>query len=112
MALGFSKPPEGTTAGQICTKVYGQVSDLLKNLPPNYLGRPLVQTNMSEVQWNQIHKINKILFDDYRTRRELLLKRLDVTIQSFKWADRLKVEQGSLSCSSLKLFYVVCSYSG
>jgi protein FAM98B len=46
---------------------------------------------MSENQWNQIHRINQILFDDYKTRRELLLKRLDVTVQSFKWADRLKV---------------------
>jgi protein FAM98B len=46
---------------------------------------------MSENQWNQMHKINKILYEDYKTRRELLLKRLDVTIQSFKWADRLKV---------------------
>jgi hypothetical protein len=63
----------------------------LKDLPPNYLGRPLLQTNMSENQWNQIHKINKILYEDYKIRRDLLLKRLDVTIQSFKWADRLKV---------------------
>lgn len=46
---------------------------------------------MSETQWNQVYKINKILYDEYKTRRELLLKRLDVTIQSFKWADRLKV---------------------
>lgn len=72
-------------------KVYAKVSELLKNLSPNYLGRPLLRTNMSENQWNQIHRINQILFDDYKTRRELLLKRLDVTVQSFKWADRLKV---------------------
>ncbi len=55
------------------------------------MGRALLRTNMSENQWNQMHKINKILYEDYKTRRELLLKRLDVTIQSFKWADRLKV---------------------
>ena len=46
---------------------------------------------MSENQWNQIYKIHQILYDEYKIRRELLLKRLDVTIQSFKWADRLKV---------------------
>ncbi len=28
--------------------------------------------------------------DDFQMRRELLLTRLDVTIQSFKWAERLK----------------------
>lgn len=72
-------------------KVYGKVSDLLKSLPPNYLGRALLRTNMSEIQWKQIYRINQILYDEYKTRRELLLKRLDVTVQSFKWADRLKV---------------------
>jgi hypothetical protein len=55
------------------------------------MGRSLLQTNMSENQWKQIHKLNKMLYEDYKIRRELLLKRLDVTIQSFKWADRLKV---------------------
>jgi protein FAM98B len=72
--------------------VYAKVSELLKTSPPKYLGRPLLQTNMSENQWNQIQKINKVLYTDYKTRRELLLKQLDVTIQSFKWADRLKVK--------------------
>ena len=71
----------------------GKVSELLKTLPPKYLGRPLLHTNMSEKQWSQMHKLNTILYADYRTRRELLLKRLDVTIQSFKWADRLKVNE-------------------
>jgi len=71
--------------------VYIKVSELLKSLPPKYMGRSLLQTNMSENQWKQIHKLNKMLYEDYKIRRELLLKRLDVTIQSFKWADRLKV---------------------
>jgi len=71
--------------------VYIKVSELLKSLPPKYMGRSLLQINMSENQWKQIHKLNKMLYEDYKIRRELLLKRLDVTIQSFKWADRLKV---------------------
>jgi hypothetical protein len=73
-------------------KVYNKVNELLKSLSPNYLGQSLLRINMSENQWNQIHKINQILYEDYKMRRELLLKRLDVTIQSFKWADRLKVK--------------------
>ena len=91
VALGFGRPPDGVTAKEICAKVYTKVNELLKGLSPNYLGRPLIRTNMSEKQWNQIHRINQILFDEYKTRRELLLKRLDVTVQSFKWAERLKV---------------------
>lgn len=97
LALGFPRPPDNITAAQICSKVHAKVSELLKTLSPKYLGRPLLQTNMSENQWNQIHKINKILYDDYKTRRELLLKRLDVTIQSFKWAERLKDKTDEIS---------------
>ena len=91
IVLGFPRPPDGITAGQICAKAIARVSELLKTVSPNYLGRPLIRTNMSEMHWNHIQKINKLLFDEYKTRRELLLKRLDVTIQSFKWAERLKV---------------------
>lgn len=92
IALGFGRPPDGVKAGEICSKVYNKVNELLKSLPPNYLGKPLIRANMSEKQWNQVQKINQVLYSDYKTRRELLLKRLDVTVQSFKWADRLKVK--------------------
>jgi len=102
IALGFGRPPANVQAGEICQKVYNKVNELLKSLPANYLGKALIQTNMSEKQWNQIHKINQILYDEYKTRRELLLKRLDVTVQSFKWADRLKVNR--IICSRKKVF--------
>jgi hypothetical protein len=91
VALGFGRPPDGITGEQVCAKVSMKISELLKSLPPHHLGNSLIKTNPSDNQWKQIEKINQILFDDYKTRRELLLKRLDVTIQSFKWADRLKV---------------------
>ena len=35
--------------------------------------------------------------DDFQLRRELLLTRLDVTIQSFKWADRLKKKNNEIA---------------
>jgi protein FAM98B len=41
--------------------------------------------------------INQILCDDFQLRRELLLTRLDVTIQSFKWADRLKKNNNEIA---------------
>lgn len=45
---------------------------------------------MNDEQWSKLSEINQTLCDDFQMRRELLLTRLDVTIQSFKWADRLK----------------------
>ncbi|CAF1353320.1 unnamed protein product [Didymodactylos carnosus] len=97
IALGFPAPPPTITGGQICTKVEQKVTELLKSLPPNYLGKPLLKVNLSEKQWSEVHKIHSLLYEDYKTRREVLLKRLDVTIQSFKWADRLKNKNNEIT---------------
>jgi protein FAM98B len=45
---------------------------------------------LNDEQWHKLMEINRFMSDDFQMRRELLLTRLDVTIQSFKWADRLK----------------------
>lgn len=39
----------------------------------------------------KIEAINQALINDYDVRRKMLLKRLDVTVQSFGWSDRAKV---------------------
>lgn len=46
----------------------------------------------------KIEAINQALTNEYEVRRKMLLKRLDVTVQSFGWSDRAKV-RGSLSLS-------------
>ena len=58
---------------------------------PGQAGQPLLKSRLSEKQWSQLLAINSVLADEYRVRREMLLKRLDVTIQSFKWSDKAKV---------------------
>ena len=58
---------------------------------PGAVGKPLMKVRLSDSQWEQVHTINTALIDEYRTRRDMLLKRLDVTIQSFMWSDKAKV---------------------
>jgi hypothetical protein len=58
---------------------------------PNAIGKPLMKVRLSDKQWDQVHKINTALCDEYKTRREMILKRLDVTIQSFMWSEKAKV---------------------
>lgn len=36
-------------------------------------------------------KINDAMCQEYKMRRKVLIKRVDVTIQSFTWSDKLKV---------------------
>jgi hypothetical protein len=57
----------------------------------------LLNVALTAKQWSSLVKINKLLNDDFKLRREMLLKRLDVTIQSFKWADRLKTKNDEIT---------------
>ncbi|RYG49295.1 DUF2465 domain-containing protein [archaeon] len=67
-------------------------------------GRPLVcvtcvrtrlgvlrATLLACVLQEMLTEINNILRDDYTVRREMLIKRLDVTVQSFLWSPRAEV---------------------
>ena len=69
----------------------------MSNLPVDYLAKPLFNSDLSEDQWKQLMNINKMLSDDFQMRRELLLTRLDVTIQSFKWADYMKKNNNEIT---------------
>ena len=56
-----------------------------------HLSKPLLKARLSEKQWEAMEFINTALQQEYNVRRDMILKRLDVTIQSFKWSDRVKV---------------------
>lgn len=57
---------------------------------------PLLTASLNDIQWEKIEALNEKLVQEYRTRILLLLKRLDVTIQSFTWSDRIKKMQVSV----------------
>uniref|UniRef100_A0A3B4AR69 Uncharacterized protein n=1 Tax=Periophthalmus magnuspinnatus TaxID=409849 RepID=A0A3B4AR69_9GOBI len=41
----------------------------------------------------KLQQVNQLLNSEYQSRRRMLIKRLDVTIQSFGWSDRAKAYQ-------------------
>lgn len=69
----------------------------------------------------RLEKINDALRSEYECRRRMLMKRLDVTVQSFGWSDRAKVSLlyfllpvgGSLLQFSRSLYriYIPCKYT-
>lgn len=60
---------------------------------PKQIGKPLLKSRLSDKQWDTVLEVNEAMTQEYRVRREMLLKRLDVTIQSFMWGDKAKVGQ-------------------
>uniref|UniRef100_A0A8D0HIM3 Family with sequence similarity 98 member B n=1 Tax=Sphenodon punctatus TaxID=8508 RepID=A0A8D0HIM3_SPHPU len=69
-----------------------KVKEILSKVQNTHLGKPLLKTPLSPDQVEKLDKINNALCSEYECRRRMLIKRLDVTVQSFGWSDRAKVK--------------------
>lgn len=96
IALGFPKPPANITTFQLFSKVESKVKEIVTK-DPSQIGKPLLKVRLSDKQWEQVLRINDSLLKEYQLRREMLLKRLDVTIQSFLWSDTAKQKQDKIA---------------
>lgn len=81
--LGIAKPPAGVTVNALLTRVNERVNEILKKVPAKLKDKPCFNGHLSEKQWGQLEDLNKEMRQEYLMRREMLLKRLDVTVQSF-----------------------------
>ena len=82
---------------------YFQIKEVVSQ-NPDQIGKPLLKVRLSPKQWDNVNRINVILSEEYTTRREMLLKRIDVTIQSFMWSEKAKVQCSShLLTTSIRL---------
>lgn len=73
-----------------------QLKEILKTVPSELLGKPLFIGKLSDKQWHTLGDIQSELHKEYCIRRELLLKRLDVTIQSFQWSESAKNNENEI----------------
>ncbi|XP_029476704.2 protein FAM98B [Oncorhynchus nerka] len=72
------------------TDVCHQVESRLAVLPCGDMTEPLLDTNLNSEQWRQVQKINQALLEDYHCRRQMMIKRFQVTLQSFAWGEKEK----------------------
>jgi len=75
----------------INSEIIPKIELLLQKLPKDYITGPLLkQEKLSLDQQNELADINNTLAAEYKLRREMLIRRLDVTLQSFMWAEKAK----------------------
>jgi len=96
MTLKFPKPPQNISTSSLFNKVNTKLQDLLKTVPPVLIGKSLVCNSYSSEQWKYINNSIELLNEEFNIRSTMLLTRLDVTVQSFKWPDRLKNKKQKL----------------
>lgn len=51
---------------------------------------------LTNEQWKAVDKFQRELDTEYNMRRQMLLTRLDVTVQSFQWSDRGRSKQDEI----------------
>lgn len=66
---------------------------------------------LGPVHMEKIEAINQALINEYDVRRKMLLKRLDVTVQSFGWSDRAKTHSEKLAKVYQPLRSALCTKS-
>ncbi|XP_029981954.1 protein FAM98B [Sphaeramia orbicularis] len=89
--------PSGHDTAAIFSQVQSKVDEVLKRLPGGHPGHPVLKTSLSSEQWEKLQNMNSVLSSEYECRRRMLIKRLDVTVQSFGWSDRAKVRVDTMA---------------
>ncbi|KAK2847187.1 hypothetical protein Q5P01_010186 [Channa striata] len=72
------------------TEVLSEVTSRLDRVQSRVMTDPLLRTSLSSEQWMQITKINQLLSKDYQCRRQMMIKRFQVTLASFAWGEKQK----------------------
>lgn len=59
-------------------------------MPQTKSSKPLFEHNLSDEEWAIVADYANKLNEEFEQRAQLMLKRLDVTFESFLWSDRIK----------------------
>ncbi|XP_029377287.1 protein FAM98A [Echeneis naucrates] len=97
VSLGMSKPPANITMFQFFSGIEKKLKEAISRVPPNHVGEPLLKKPLGPVHLEKIEAVNQALLNEYEVRRKMLLKRLDVTVQSFGWSKRAKTHAEKLA---------------
>lgn len=99
--LNLGKPPENISPDDLFAKITTKLDETLKAIPDadRRIGKPLFnpKTPLTDDQWQQIAQIQAALEEEYNLRRKMLMTRLDVTVQSFKWSENLKGKEKDIN---------------
>lgn len=79
-ALKIGKLPDNISSESMVSILEKKIAEICKTVPT---GKPLIDLEIPNNKWEQIHKLQEEMHHEYTIRREMLLKRFDVTISSF-----------------------------
>lgn len=100
-AFGIAQPPPASlTTSDLFQKLNMRLDEVLKKYGRDRIGQPLLDIDVSKSwtgkQWADLEKRHGELDKEYDLRREMLLTRLDCTVQAFNWSERMAKKHGQI----------------
>ncbi|CAH2098757.1 unnamed protein product [Euphydryas editha] len=96
ISLKFNKPPPNITPEILFSKLEAKLKDTIQKEGEQLVGKPLYNKALTEKDWKELETVFSDMFEEYRLRRDMLITRLECTIQSFEWSDRLKAKKDQI----------------
>jgi hypothetical protein len=97
ITLNLGKPPDNISPKVLFEKINTRLNETLRTIPQGEkrLGKPLFvpKKPLTDDQWKKLERIHHELDTEYDLRRKMLLTRLNCTVQSFKWSDKIKTDK-------------------
>nr|XP_039268583.1 protein FAM98A-like [Styela clava] len=90
LALDMKKPPDNIDIARFMQGIDNKLKEQISLCPQDHLSTPIIKKKLGPIHWEKLEILKIALQKEYETRRSMLLKRLDVTINSFNWSERAK----------------------
>ncbi|XP_062916085.1 protein FAM98A-like [Mobula hypostoma] len=87
-ALGMAGPAADASMAALFGDLELKIRDISSSLPEDAVGNPLLTRSLESGQWERLEEIHQAMCMEYGWRRQMLITRLDVTVQSFHWSER------------------------
>ena len=93
--LGLEGEPV-ESPGEALFKAKFKLGQLVTKAPKELLSSPALTSKLEEKDWKEAARLQAEMSQEYALRRRMLLARLDATVQSFAWSDRMVGKQGEI----------------
>ncbi|XP_022911066.1 protein FAM98A [Onthophagus taurus] len=97
LRLGLPKPPANLKISNMFIRITQIIETAIKKNGADFIGKPIFNLPLSDKQWHVLEQVQKDLHVEYTIRRQMLLKRLDCTVQSFQWSDKMKGREDQIT---------------
>ena len=82
--------------GEALFKAKFKLGQLAAKAPKELLSSPALTNKLEDEEWKDVARVQADMNQEYALRRRMLLARLDATVQSFAWSDRMEGKQGEI----------------